>query len=277
MENAIPTGEEIRLERFKVKISLFKFILGTIILGVASTSIKYLHDERELKLKEFESIGSYVKYALAEDRKAKKDFSQYFAIMSNHPDFSAKWQAYDSIVNIELGDYLREQQRSFDILLRVQKDALIDSMKRRCVNTKLPQQEIINMKKDSVTRQKKTIGAEFNIVDVNAKILSLPVDIKKADKNAMNIETVEALAGDALAKSIVSLLQQYESYCFNSARIRDWGGKKRAYRTLKAYDYEQINAMLVRLLSAKILVTGNCENPQLFQFNTAFDRTDLFR
>jgi len=265
--------KEVNLERFKEKISLFKFISGTLIVGLVGTAIKCSHDERELKMKEFDSIGKYAQYALAPDRKRKKDFSQYFAIMSNHPDYVKKWKLYDSLVNIELADELHKQEQSYSNLMQLQREKLIDSMRLHCVSKPLEPKEIERINEKSATREAATIKEEFDIADVNAKVLALPTEVNTSKLKEQ--EDPKELARNELAKAIVDVLRRYDSYCFNSARIRDWGRKKN--RLLSKYGYDEINIMLGRLLSARVLVTGNCENKALFQYNSDFDKPELFR
>jgi hypothetical protein len=89
----------------------------------------------------------------------------------------------------------------------------------------------------------------------------------------------EDLKKEPLAKVLVKFMQAYKTYCFNAARIQDWGGRKRGFTNLSSYGYDQIEQMLEVLKSYNVLETGTCSNAGLYSFDESSspDISDFLR
>jgi len=93
--------EELRLEYWKLRIDVAKFVAGTVLLGLLGHYANSAFKERELSLKERESerlemelFGKYVEHALAENVGTRERFARYFFSVTRTPELRQRWEMY---------------------------------------------------------------------------------------------------------------------------------------------------------------------------------------
>jgi hypothetical protein len=82
-----------------------------------------------------------------------------------------------------------------------------------------------------------------------------------------SILSLEELKKVELARGLVNFMQTYAGSCFNSARIKHWGGQRKGFTVLSQYSYFQIDQMLEALRHHKVLETGTCSTAELYSFS----------
>lgn len=113
--NSIRSGlssEEIKLEIFKTKIDLLKFVLGGVVVAGVTFLGKNALENRDMAIKERESIhaaelkeresarqeleqlGKYIQYALSENVATRERFARYFWHASRSPETKQGWKDY---------------------------------------------------------------------------------------------------------------------------------------------------------------------------------------
>lgn len=100
---------DMETERLRVVLDFFKFVLGTVLLGVIAAAISYSLKSREASLKEregerleFELMGKYVEFALTDNVATRERFARYFWRVSRASDTKQGWELY-------LNDVMKEK------------------------------------------------------------------------------------------------------------------------------------------------------------------------
>ena len=91
-------------DKLKIWLDFWKFILGTVILGLVTVSINNAIQERELDLKEQEQVGQFLNQALEKDVESRKRFSEYFSLVTRSVNLKKGWQDYHDLVLKEYND-----------------------------------------------------------------------------------------------------------------------------------------------------------------------------
>lgn len=93
--------EELRLEYWKLRVDVAKFVLGTALLGGLGLLADSAFKERELSLKEregerleMELFGKYIEHALVENVGTRERFARYFFSVTRTPELKQQWEAY---------------------------------------------------------------------------------------------------------------------------------------------------------------------------------------
>ncbi|WP_343596907.1 hypothetical protein [Pseudomonas sp.] len=97
-------------ERFKVWITFWQFVLGTVVVGVFSTIISHQIQTREIEIKEQESNAKLLEQALQEDIGVRRRLSQYFANVTRSPELRERWGEYAKIIEAEYKETKDEKQ-----------------------------------------------------------------------------------------------------------------------------------------------------------------------
>ena len=100
----------------------WKFVLGTVGLGVLALLINWALQRQEAQLKaleverlELEQMGRFIDAALAENVGTRERFVHYFATVTRSPELRARWNEY-------LDDVRKE---------RAAKDAVVSNLEKR--------------------------------------------------------------------------------------------------------------------------------------------------
>ncbi len=80
-------------ERFKIWISLVKFLLGTFALGIITLMVNSKIQEREISLKEQEHLAKFTNVALKENVGPRRLLAQYFANVTQSKKLREGWGA----------------------------------------------------------------------------------------------------------------------------------------------------------------------------------------
>jgi len=100
----------VELERSKQWFAFAKFFLGTFAVGIVTLIANHQIQERELEIKEQESVGHFLEQALTQDVGVRRRFAQYFATVTRSDKLRTRWESYLTVVDREYDD-TRDQLR----------------------------------------------------------------------------------------------------------------------------------------------------------------------
>jgi hypothetical protein len=98
----------VELEQSKQWFAFAKFFLGTFAVGIVTLIANHQIQERELEIKEQESVGHFLEQALTQDVGVRHRFAQYFATVTRSDKLRKRWESYLTVVQPEY-DETREQ------------------------------------------------------------------------------------------------------------------------------------------------------------------------
>lgn len=108
--------EKLRLEKLRLRLNFWKFVLGTVAIGILTAVINWQiqikqinidqqQTERELQLKQLESdrefLGRFVETALDENLEARLRFAHYFASLTVSQEQKSLWNSYYEDLKVE--------------------------------------------------------------------------------------------------------------------------------------------------------------------------------
>jgi len=86
------------LERFKIKVDLFKFFLGTLAVSLISIGINWQIQEKKLEFeiqsRESDYIGKFLAHGLDKELENRRDFAAYFVRLSPSEESRGRWGQY---------------------------------------------------------------------------------------------------------------------------------------------------------------------------------------
>ncbi len=114
----IPVAEQVELEKYRVRIGFYKFLLGTFALGAFSSLLTYLVQQQELNQKalaldhqiklekqaadtkvrqlEQDYLSKFIDLALSGDIEVRVRFAHYFKSLTSSREHRTRWEAYYS-------------------------------------------------------------------------------------------------------------------------------------------------------------------------------------
>jgi hypothetical protein len=81
-----------------------KFLLGTFTIGIVTLIANHQIQQRELEIKEQESVGHFLVRALTQDVGVRRRFAQYFATVTRSDNLRSRWESYLAVVDREYRD-----------------------------------------------------------------------------------------------------------------------------------------------------------------------------
>lgn len=270
--------EKENTDRLNAWLSFLKFFLGSVVLSTLALIINSNLKKRELENREMDLVGKYIEYALTKEVGDRKRFSEYFATVIRSNEQRERWQAYDSLVTVEYQAMLQELKKQDSLKMEAASEA-----KRRKENvvkgtdgaqlseTEKQQliEEIEREYKDQITELENQISA------TEAKLKVTPID-ELPSGSVDQLIPFHELKEDDLAHLIVDFMERYEKDCFNAARVKYFGGRKKNFQSFQEVTVEEIEHRLESLFIAGVLEKGECRTKELFSFSD-FDDPDLIR
>lgn len=130
----IITNASVELERYKVKLNFYKWILGTFIIALITITINYSFNDRAVGLNE---LSVYEKYAtevlvLNENPKKKRMLAQFFGNAAPSYFIRRQWNKYFKDVDKEYKVYEKENKdlyNNYKKYLLKSKDSLTEADK----------------------------------------------------------------------------------------------------------------------------------------------------
>lgn len=98
-------------ERFKAWLTFWQFVLGTVVVGLASMFISHQIQTREVEIKEQEANAKFLEQALQEDVGVRRRLAQYFSHVTRSEKLRERWREYSKIVESEYQATLAEKER----------------------------------------------------------------------------------------------------------------------------------------------------------------------
>ncbi len=113
--NEIPSNEQ-DLERFKLKLGLIKFLLGTVVIGLISLALNYQIQSNQIKLEEektrreidlqekkaeFEYLEKFMKHAVNKDINVRIQFADYMKSVALSAKIKHIWTKYLELLKQE--------------------------------------------------------------------------------------------------------------------------------------------------------------------------------
>ncbi|MEA5578672.1 D-Ala-D-Ala carboxypeptidase family metallohydrolase [Anabaena sp. UHCC 0451] len=100
-QNSLEIDKDFLLEKYKLRLDFYKFILGTVVLGVFSTIVTTIIQWKEIKLKQ-QDIEQKHFSQFKDDVMTKKlieriRFAQYFSLLAP-PDSKKAWEEYHKVL-----------------------------------------------------------------------------------------------------------------------------------------------------------------------------------
>lgn len=107
------------VERLKLRYGFWKFLLGTVFLGILTAALNFtiknheaaqkakdlereaLQKEREIESKELDQVGKYIDHALTENVGTRERFAHYFARVTRSSEMQKLWTVYWNEVKAE--------------------------------------------------------------------------------------------------------------------------------------------------------------------------------
>ena len=82
-------------------LKLGQFLIGTVVLGVATLAVNSQIQKREVEIKEMEMLGKFVEHAINDNVAVRQRFANYFATVSRSEDFRDRWGKYKKKIDVE--------------------------------------------------------------------------------------------------------------------------------------------------------------------------------
>jgi len=82
-------------------LKLGQFLIGTVGIGLVTIYINYQIQEREIEIKEMETLGKFVELAINDNVAVRQRFAEYFSTVSRSEDLRKRWAVYSDILNEE--------------------------------------------------------------------------------------------------------------------------------------------------------------------------------
>jgi len=89
-------------KRFELWMKLGQFVIGTVVLGIATAAVNWQIQTRQVEIKELEQLGKFVEHALDENLTVRRRFADYFATVSQSDKFRERWTKYKEKIDAEL-------------------------------------------------------------------------------------------------------------------------------------------------------------------------------
>jgi hypothetical protein len=121
-ENSKPELKNSDVDRnhLDLWLNFWKFVLGTVVLGIVTTLLNNKIQEREVELKELDQLGKFANYALEEEVGVRRRFAQYFSNVTRSKELREGWQRYEAVVNKEYEEKQAETKDIEKLLLEAQ-------------------------------------------------------------------------------------------------------------------------------------------------------------
>lgn len=152
-----------RFERYKVKVDLFKWLIGTVGLTAITYIINWGFRDREQGMNE---ISQYDKYAtelivLNDNPVKKRMLAQFFARVTPSEKLKDGWQEYYNEVNLEYDKFMKETNAEKNRLAALKK---IDTFKLSSA-----QKNEIKVLEPKVQEKENIINAPLLVPEINSK------------------------------------------------------------------------------------------------------------
>ena len=92
------TGSALLLQKRDQWFGLIKFFLGTFAVSIVSLWINYQIQQRQIEIKELDSLGAFVTHAIADDADTRKRFASYFSTVLTTEDARGRWRNYHASI-----------------------------------------------------------------------------------------------------------------------------------------------------------------------------------
>lgn len=89
-------------KRFELWLRLGQFLIGTVVLGLATAVVNWQIQTRQVEIQEIEQLGKFVEHAIDENLTVRQRFADYFATVSQSETFRERWEMYKSKIDKEL-------------------------------------------------------------------------------------------------------------------------------------------------------------------------------
>ena len=88
-------------KRVELWLKLGRFLIGTVVLGIATFAVNSQIQKREVDIKEMEMLGKFVDHAIDGNVAVRQRFAEYFATVSRSKDIRDRWEKYKKKVDAE--------------------------------------------------------------------------------------------------------------------------------------------------------------------------------
>jgi len=88
-------------KRLEIWLKLGQFVIGSVVLGIATTVVNYHIQQREIEIKELEQLGKFVEQAIDENVAVRQRFADYFATVSRSEIARERWLIYKTKLDKE--------------------------------------------------------------------------------------------------------------------------------------------------------------------------------
>lgn len=119
-------------EYLRLWISLIKFLIGTVALGIISLYINHEIQIREVEVREFEALGQFIEHALQENVGVRRRFAHYFSTVTQSDRLRERWVEYYKEVDKEYQAVVRRKEELEEAIRRGE-----DSKNERIILAKL--------------------------------------------------------------------------------------------------------------------------------------------
>lgn len=209
-------------EKLKIWIDLAKFFLGTVVLGLVSTSINASFQDREISLKEQDHLAKFTQEALNQNPAHRKRLADFFASVTQSKDLRTGWKKYQKLVNEEVIEVKKElKTESKEIKLLLQK-----------IEEKTAALEKINLKEKENSQTIEAIqNLEILLNKKEMRIKSLQKELVVEEKTPFGISDKKLI--DALKNP-----RHYSNTIFQKADLRNL---RLSNRDLSGLNFEDAN------------------------------------
>ena len=139
-------------KRIELWLKLGQFLIGTVVLGIATFAVNSQIQKREVEIKEMEMLGKFVEHAINGNVAVRQRFAEYFATVSRSEEFRNRWNKYKGKIDLEF-----EKEENIAAELKRQKikeEKKVEELYRKITEIKKEEEIYTNLlqKKDSLAK-----------------------------------------------------------------------------------------------------------------------------
>lgn len=129
------------IEKQKQWLGFFKFLVGTVVLGLVSTLISYQMQRKEIELKQMDQLGTYTDQVLTDKLEERRTFAKFISTVSQSPGVRERWKEWYDIVDRDYRNLKAEIDSLQDTVLAMDSRDVIEAEKLKQLQQKLDEAE----------------------------------------------------------------------------------------------------------------------------------------
>lgn len=251
-------------ERINTVSGYFKFLIGSVVLVLITFFVNKGLEERELAIQESRQLNEQVKYLIGQDVGVKKEYVQYFSIVTRSYQARDRWKKYFEEVKEDYNQKIEEKitngdkiakndslaYKKYSLIISEQSsilDSLNEIIKTDIKNNNSLTAEIKQSKKKLTNAKSAFDSLQLENYYLKQEQKKIEEKLESASDKRLNL-TESSLREDEICND---LIQPLLAYLESSKDVYASSYKKNGYRYKDAKKLYDLNVKMVNLLSDK--------------------------